>query len=60
MDTEALTPAERHYLALKKAQKAYYERKHPNPKPRGRPPKIPKTNPDGPEVAETPPVENVA
>lgn len=34
-----LTPAEKHYQAMKKAQKAYYQRKHPNPRPRGRPKK---------------------
>ena len=35
-----LTPAERHYEAMKKAQREYWRRKHPNPKPRGRPRKV--------------------
>jgi hypothetical protein len=39
-----LTPAERHYLSLKKAQAAYHRRKNPNPKPVGRPRKLPKTD----------------
>lgn len=34
-----MTPAEKHYEAVKRANKAYYQRKHPNPKPRGRPKK---------------------
>ena len=33
----ALTPAERYYEAAKRASKAYYRRKHPNPRPVGRP-----------------------
>ena len=44
MDTTAppptLTAAERHYEAVKRANKAYYNRKHPNPRPRGRPKKV--------------------
>lgn len=59
MEVPTLTPAERHYLALKKAQAAYHRRKNPNPKPRGRPRKVPKTDPSVVEVAETPLVENV-
>lgn len=51
-----MSPAERHYLALKKAQAAYHRRKNPNPKPRGRPPKNVLS---GAGVAETPLVENV-
>ena len=52
MDTEVkvLTPAEKHYEALKSAQKRYYQKvrdarlakyreTHPNPNPRGRPKK---------------------
>lgn len=54
-----LTPAERHYLSLKKAQAAYHRRKNPNPKPRGRPPKVPKTDLLEAGVSETPLVENV-
>ena len=47
METTALpmTAAERHYEAVKRANKAYYQRKNPNPRPRGRPKKV---------VAETP------
>jgi len=41
MDQPTLTPAERHYLAVKKAQAAWWRRKHPNPRPVGRPRKIP-------------------
>jgi hypothetical protein len=33
----ALTAAERYYEAAKRASKAYYRRKHPNPRPVGRP-----------------------
>jgi hypothetical protein len=42
METTAptLTAAERHYEAVKRANKAYYNRKHPNPRPRGRPRKV--------------------
>lgn len=47
---EELTPAERHYQALKSAQKRYYQKvrqsriakykeDHPNSRPRGRPKK---------------------
>jgi hypothetical protein len=54
-----LTPAERHYLSLKKAQAAYHRRKNPNPRPVGRPPKIPKTDPSLAGVAEPPLVEKV-
>ena len=39
-EPKQLTPAERHYEALKKAQRDYWRRKHPNPKPRGRPRKV--------------------
>ena len=39
-DPKQLTPAERHYEAMKKAQRDYWRRKHPNPKPRGRPRKV--------------------
>ena len=42
----ALTPAERYYEAAKRASKAYYRRKHPNPRPVGRPRK---TVPDAPK-----------
>jgi len=35
-----MTAAERHYAAVKRANKAYYNRKHPNPRPRGRPKKV--------------------
>ena len=34
------TPAERHYEAMKKAQRDYWRRKHPNPRPVGRPRKV--------------------
>jgi hypothetical protein len=43
METTAaptMTAAERHYEAVKRANKAYYNRKHPNPRPRGRPKKV--------------------
>lgn len=42
METTAptLSAAERHYEAVKRANKAYYNRKHPNPRPRGRPKKV--------------------
>lgn len=39
-EPKPMTPAEKHYEALKRAQRAYYRRKNPNPKPRGRPKKI--------------------
>ena len=39
-EPKPMTPAEKHYEALKRAQRAYYRRKNPNPKPRGRPRKI--------------------
>lgn len=35
-----MTPAEKHYEAQRRASKAYYQRKHPNPRPRGRPKKV--------------------
>jgi hypothetical protein len=43
MDTDPKppqTPAERHYEAMKKAQRDYWRRKHPNPRPVGRPRKL--------------------
>ena len=41
METTAqMTPAEKHYEAQRRASKAYYQRKHPNPRPRGRPKKV--------------------
>jgi hypothetical protein len=42
MEAPELTPAERHYQALRKAQKAYYDRKHPKEgrRPVGRPRKV--------------------
>lgn len=42
METTAppMTAAERHYEAVKRANKAYYQRNHPNPRPRGRPKKV--------------------
>jgi hypothetical protein len=42
METTAptLSAAERHYEAVKRANKAYYQRNHPNPRPRGRPKKV--------------------
>lgn len=40
IEPKQLTPAERHYEAMKKAQREYWRRKHPNPKPRGRPRKV--------------------
>jgi hypothetical protein len=33
------TAAERYYASLQKAQRDYWRRKNPNPKPRGRPKK---------------------
>ena len=42
--TTTLTPAERHYAQMRQAQKNYYRRLHPNPRPRGRPPKKPETS----------------
>jgi len=38
--TPQQTPAERHYEAMKKAQRDYWRRKHPNPRPVGRPKKV--------------------
>jgi hypothetical protein len=35
-----LTPAEKHYASLRKAQQDYWRRKNPDPKPRGRPKKV--------------------
>lgn len=35
-----MSSAEKHYEAVKRANKAYYKRKNPNPKPRGRPKKV--------------------
>lgn len=49
-EPKTMTPAERHYEAMKRAQKAYYQRKNPNPKPRGRPPKVPKVEPPKVEI----------
>lgn len=50
METPEKTTAEKHYANVRKAQKEYYRRKNPNPKPRGRPPKVVPapalTNPD--------------
>lgn len=40
MDAPTLTPAEKHYEAVKRASRAYYRRKHPNPRPVGRPKKV--------------------
>jgi hypothetical protein len=41
MDEEKqMTPAERLYENVRKAQAAYWRRKNPNPKPRGRPRKV--------------------
>jgi len=37
---DELTPAQKHYEAVKRASAAYYRRMHPNPKPRGRPRKV--------------------
>ncbi len=48
---EDSTPAQRHYEAMKRAQKKYYDKNrdallakyketHPNPRPRGRPRKV--------------------
>ncbi len=34
------TAAERHYEAAKRASRAYWRRKHPNPRPVGRPRKV--------------------
>ena len=47
METTAppMTPAEKHYEAQRRASKAYYNRKHPNPRPRGRPKKVVATPP---------------
>lgn len=42
----ALTAAERYYEAAKRASKAYYRRKHPNPRPVGRPRKVVPAAPD--------------
>ena len=49
----ALTPAERYYAAAKRASKAYYRRKHPNPRPIGRPRKVVPVAPDAPEPPKT-------
>jgi hypothetical protein len=42
METTAvpMSAAERLYEAQRRASKAYYQRKHPNPRPRGRPKKV--------------------
>jgi hypothetical protein len=40
-EQKQLTPAEKLYENVRKAQAAYWRRKNPNPKPRGRPKKIP-------------------
>lgn len=47
METTAppMTAAERHYEAVKRANKAYYNRKNPNPRPRGRPKKVAEPQP---------------
>jgi hypothetical protein len=37
---DELTPAQKHYEAVKRANKNYYRRNHPNPRPRGRPCKV--------------------
>jgi spore germination cell wall hydrolase CwlJ-like protein len=37
---DELTPAQKHYEAVKRANKNYYRRNHPNPRPRGRPRKV--------------------
>jgi hypothetical protein len=45
------TPAEKHYEAMRKAQKDYYRRKNPNPKPVGRPRKVvPAPAPSNPDL----------
>ena len=52
----ALTTAERYYEAAKRASKAYYRRKHPNPRPVGRPRKVAAVAPvapDGPDPPKT-------
>jgi hypothetical protein len=46
----ALTPAERYYEAAKRASKAYYRRKHPNPRPVGRPRKVVPVAPEPPKT----------
>jgi hypothetical protein len=46
------TPAEKHYEAMLKAQRDYYRRKNPNPKPRGRPKKIIEENSKNDEVVQ--------
>jgi hypothetical protein len=50
MDEEKqMTPAERLYENVRKAQAAYWRRKNPNPKPRGRPKKEGKVEGTPPE-----------
>lgn len=50
-DEKNLTAAERYYQNLKRAQANYWKRKHPNPKPVGRPKKLKITIPP-PEMEE--------
>jgi len=38
-EVKVMTAAEKHYEAMKRAQREYYKRKNPNPNPRGRPKK---------------------
>ena len=47
-----ITPADRFYINLKKAQASYWRRKNPNPNPRGRPKKIKEEIPKNVEVVQ--------
>lgn len=50
-----LTAAQRCYERQKKAQRDYYRRKHPNPKPVGRPRKVVAPEVAAPKVVAPPP-----
>jgi hypothetical protein len=52
-EKKQMTPAEIHYENVRKAQAAYWRRKNPNPKPRGRPKKTDSSkNQENVEVVE--------
>jgi hypothetical protein len=46
------TAAERYYASLQKAQRDYWRRKNPNPRPRGRPKKSLDENSKNEEVVQ--------
>lgn len=51
-EEKQMTPAERLYENVRKAQAAYWRRKNPNPKPRGRPKKVEESSKKEDEVVE--------